>query len=436
MQELTFFFAVKYIGENKNRQDFTVRRFIILLFITLGTGLYASAQTKIGVITDTHYLSENLMDDGYALQDYIYTSGRNIKDVPAVLDKVLEDYLKSNIQVLLVCGDITKDGERQSHLDFVKKLKPLQDKGVKVFVIPGNHDINMPNPVEFKGNKALHVDSISPQDFTEIYAGCGYEDAVKRDTASLSYVAQLGNNSWLLAIDAARYEEYTTNSISGGRILPETEKWITEVLDEAKSKNIQVIGMMHWGITEHIMYQSLFFKEYLVNDWRRFATLFADKGMKAIFTGHFHANDISLFTSEAGNKIYDIETGTLSAYPYAYRFVDLYTDGMKIKTKNITSVPGNSNLAMEDKQRMKAIAENMALQKLRGNEIEFSPELIPQYADVLSQIFILHAFGDEKVDDKLRLSLKKLAETMESPFDVKDVELDFPPADNNVEIVF
>lgn len=390
----------------------------------------------MGVITDTHFLSEKLMDDGYALQDYIYTGGKNVKYVPAVLDKVIADYLQSDIQVLLVCGDVTKDGEKQSHIDFLNKLKPLQDKGVRVFVIPGNHDINMPNAVEFKGNKKFPVDNISPQDFTDIYTECGYGDALKRDTASLSYVARLNDNSWLLSVDAARYKEYTTRSISGGRILPETEKWIIEVLDEAKEKGIQVIGMMHWGLTEHIMYQSMFFKDYLVDDWQRLASLFADKGMKAIFTGHFHSNDISLFTSPDGNKIYDIETGTLAAYPFSYRFVDLYPEKMDVRTKNITAVPDNSNLAEEDKLRMKALSEGMALQKLKKTGLEVTGEVLKQYSNILGQIFLLHLYGDEQADDELILSMKKLSETMETPLEMDELELDFPPADNNVEIIF
>lgn len=413
-----------------------MKRFVILFLSVVLVSFLLSAQVKMGVITDTHYLSNDLMDDGYALQEYVQASGKNIKEAPAVLDMVLNEYLQSDIEVLLVCGDMTKDGEKQSHIDFANKLKPLQDKGVKVFVIPGNHDINMPNSIEFKGNKRFPVDNISPKDFVDIYGGCGYNNALKRDTASLSYVAQLETNTWLLSVDAGRYKEYTTKSISGGRILPQTEKWAIEVLDEAKRKNIQVIGMMHWGLTEHIMYQSTFFKDYLVDDWQRLAALFADKGMKAIFTGHFHSNDISCFTSDEGNKIYDIETGTLSAYPFAYRFVDLYPDRMNIKTKNVTATPDNPNLAVEDKQRMSVLSEARASQMLKRTGLDLPEETLKPFVNVLSQIFLLHLYGDEVMDDKLMSAMKKLSQTTESPIDLEDMELDFPPADNNVTLEF
>lgn len=409
-------------------------RSIIYILLAVSSALFAGEPLKMGIITDTHYLSEKLMDDGYAMQDYVLTSGKNVKDVPAVLNEVFNEYLRSDIQVLLVCGDITKDGEKQSHLDFVQKLKPLQEKGVRVFVIPGNHDINMPKPVEFKGNKALPVENISPEEFVQIYADCGYKDALRRDTSSLSYVAQLNDKTWLLAIDAARYKEGPSSS---GKILPGTEKWITAILEEARDKGIKVVGMMHWGLTEHIMYQSLVFKEYLVEDWQRLRTLFADKGMKVIFTGHFHTNDITAFTSDSGNTIYDIETGTLSAYPFAFRRADLTSEGVNITTKNVTSIPGNSNLAAEDKERMRQLASKQAIGKLKRMNLGLSDEILPRFAEVLGQIFVMHAYGDEQMDDHLRQLMGNLAAAMDSPpDDLDEIELDFPPADNNVKIVF
>lgn len=406
------------------------------MFLLISSVVFASQPLKIGVITDTHFLSEKLMDNGYALDEYIYNSGRNVRYIPAVLDQVLNDYLQSDIQVLLVCGDITNDGEKQSHIDFLERLKPLQEKGVKVYVIPGNHDINMPNATRFAGNKKFKAENVSSQEFADLYAGCGYGDALQRDSASLSYVTELNSETWLLAIDAAKYNDYTTSSITSGRIMLETEEWIVKVLDEAKLKNKQVIGMMHWGLTEHIMYQSMIFKEYLVDDWKRLAGLFADKGMTAIFTGHFHANDITAFQSENGNTIYDIETGTLSAYPFAYRFVSLDSNGMGIETKNVISIPENPNLAEEDKERMLVLATKLAEVKLKRLGYNLNDQTLALFADVLGQIFILHAYGDEKVDDRLKRTMEELGRQMETPVDTNDISLDFPPADNNLRIDF
>lgn len=414
-----------------------MRHFIFcVFFLLLLNSLSASNPLKIGVISDVHYLSPRLMDNGGHLQNYIQTSGKNVKDVPAVLDKVLADYLNSDIEVLLVSGDITKDAERESHLDFADKLKPLKAKGVKVFVIPGNHDINVPNATRFENNKVIPVPAVSPKDFLDIYGEYGYADAMSRDTASLSYAAQLSDSVWLLAIDAARYNEYRGRSLSSGRIAPETEKWATDILDEARRKNIRVIGVMHWGLVEHIMYQATMFPDYLVNDWKRLANLFADKGMKAIFTGHFHASDITAFDSDKGNRIYDIETGTLVSYPFSYRFVDLTSSGMKVRTENVMSIPDKPNLWEEDMKRMETLAQERSVQKLKGMGYPLPERIVSRLSVALGSVFLMHAYGDERITDDLRALVEAFALTMDTSVDTSDFELDYYPADNNVEFNF
>ncbi|HBK33264.1 MAG TPA: metallophosphoesterase, partial [Porphyromonadaceae bacterium] len=60
-------------------------------------------------------------------------------------------------------------------------------------------------------------------------------------------------------------------------------------------------GMMHHGLVEHMPYQAVFFGDYLVDGWQDAAQQLADRGLKVVFTGHFHSNDVSSFTSSAGN---------------------------------------------------------------------------------------------------------------------------------------
>lgn len=397
-----------------------------------------SDNLKIGVISDAHYLSEQLMDNGSAIENAVTSSGKDLIAVPEILDNVLAEYLKSDIRVLLIPGDMTKDGEKQSHVDFVKKLQPLLDKGIKVFVIPGNHDINVPNSVGYKGDRTYPVENTTPLDFRQIYNDCGYKNALKQDTASLSYVAQLDNKTWLVAIDGCRYKEYTTSTISSGVISPSTEQWVADVLNEAKQKNIQVMGMMHHGLVEHIMFQATFFKDYVINDWQRLAPLFADLGMKAIFTGHFHANDITEYRSAAGNKIYDIETGSLCAYPFAYRFVEMNDKGMKISTQNVTSIPNNLKLAEENRKIMLERSRSIAMNKISSMGMQLPEVTRSLIVDMIGKIFVMHLAGDEVVDEELKKTIKGLSKEFDSPVPVAidNLELDFYPADNNVEITF
>lgn len=42
--------------------------------------------------------------------------------------------------LVLITGDLTKDGEQLSHQYVISKLDELRDLGIKTLVIPGNHD--------------------------------------------------------------------------------------------------------------------------------------------------------------------------------------------------------------------------------------------------------------------------------------------------------
>ena len=393
---------------------------------------------KIGVISDIHYLSDSLMDDGDAINKYVENGGKSVKDVPDVLNLVLNDYLDSDIRVLLIPGDLTKDGEKQSHLDLVEKLEPLINKGIQIFVIPGNHDINIPNPLGYNGTQTYRVENINPSEFVSIYNKFGFDKALARDSASLSYVAELDKNTWLIAIDACKYEEYKDRSISSGRIKPSTEQWILSILDKAKEQNKQVVGMMHQGLVEHIVMQGTFFKDYLVDDWQRLAPLFADNGMKVIFTGHFHANDITQYISPKGNEIFDIETGSLSAYPFPYRFISLSNNEIKIETKNILATKNNPTLAETSKQQLKRQAKKRAYSMLQNFGISFPDSIKSNIEEIAGEVFIKHIQGDEVVDDRLKVSIINLSTFFDDPKlnRLEDINLDLYPADNNVLIRF
>lgn len=416
-----------------------MKKFIIccLLCIISVTTLLASEPLRIGIISDTHYLSEKLMDEGYAIDNYIHTSARDIKNVPALLDSVISEYAKSNIQVLLISGDITKDGEKQSHIDFVNRLKPLQDKGVRVFVVPGNHDINTNKAKRYVGNKTFDTDNTTPEDFATIYSNCGYKNAIKRDPASLSYLSSLNDNTWLLTIDIAR-GQYRKNGIKSEMISSQTEEWILDILKEAQEKQIRVLGMMHWGLVEHLPYQTELFPRYLIHDWKRLAGLFADNGMKAIFTGHFHSNDISAFNTNSGNTIYDIETGPLCCYPFVYRLAELTEEGINISTKRISSLPRVPMLAEQNKALLKLLVEKTAAQKLKSFGFSTDDKSTKELTDIVSRLFLLHVAGDEKIDETLKKRMTQLSELLGTYDEDETVipELDFPPADNNILIKF
>ena len=413
-----------------------MRKIIITLLLILSWSLYSQGPLRIAVISDTHYLSSKLAQPGKALDKYEAATGRVTKDLHAVLHKVITNLQSYKPDILLIPGDITNHGERESHIDFVAALKPLADSGTRIFVVPGNHDVNVPNSKKYVGDSSSPTSSISSQEFAEIYAPYGYKNAIKRDNASLSYLAELNDSTWLLGIDSNRHKEYKTSSISAGRILPETMKWSLEILKEAASKNIIVIGMLHHGLVEHMPYQAVFFSDYLIDDWKDNAQLLADNGMKIIFSGHFHSNDVTLLTSPKGNTIYDIETGSLSGYPFPYRLMTLQNNVLNIETVFVESIPGKSNLKEEYRLKTEQIARRAAQAKINSMSLPIPPDMKVAVVDLLVKMQLLHMKGDEKVDDEMLQLIKHVNKLVgDSDADFSSFELDFPPADNTLEII-
>ncbi|HBG12377.1 MAG TPA: metallophosphoesterase, partial [Clostridium sp.] len=87
-----------------------------------------------------------------------------------------------------------------------KKLENLEEKGVKVLVIPGNHDINNYFSASYFGKEKEVADIVDPEGFYDIYRRFGYDQARSRDEDSLSYVYELDEKNWLLMLDSAQYE--------------------------------------------------------------------------------------------------------------------------------------------------------------------------------------------------------------------------------------
>ena len=108
----------------------------------------ATSQLKIAVVSDIHYLDPSLLTNnaaaGDAFQNYIAADPKLIEYSDPIFRKVIADLKTEKPDILLVPGDLTKDGERVSHESVAHFLAELKSTGIKVFVVPGNHDINNP----------------------------------------------------------------------------------------------------------------------------------------------------------------------------------------------------------------------------------------------------------------------------------------------------
>lgn len=317
-------------------------------FIGYLCSISLTAQTvRIGVISDIHYTHPSLIvERGKALDDYLNGDRKMLLESDAILRQTVQLLLQENPDLVLIPGDLTKDGELVSHLGVAELLKPLRDNGVKVLVVPGNHDVNNPDAVSFHGDTVRREPTISAGDFAVIYSDYGYDRAVSRDAHSLSYVSEPVNGLRVMCMDACRYNDNRfiskgdedDHNTTGGAIRPETMDWLRTEMQVAQILGKQVLLMMHHNVVEHFTHQGLFAAPYLVDHFRDVQEKFIDFGIPVLFTGHFHSSDISMVEGPDGSCLYEVETGSIVTYPSPFRIVGIAGDSLSVETKYIEEI--------------------------------------------------------------------------------------------------
>lgn len=316
---------------------------------------------RIAVMSDLHYLSPDMIADTEDFEHAFNSDRKLLKESSSVLHEMLERVRADKPDILLVSGDLTKDGEQECHAALAKQLQQLQQDipGLKIYVINGNHDIRNYNAKNFNtpDGKAVPATRTHPEDFKRIYdfvysdptVIATFTPAAGNEAGSLSYVARPVEGLTVIAMDTCRYSSDNTSNgddehETSGAISADLEKWVIEQTAAAKARGDLVIGLEHHGLVPHFDVEPTILPMYLVNGYERIVQEYADAGMSAVFTGHMHAVDIAAMTTKAGNTFYDIETGSALTYPCPIRFVDLRRSTVGGETNTYMSVSTKTHI--------------------------------------------------------------------------------------------
>lgn len=316
---------------------------------------------RIAVMSDLHYLSPDMIADTEDFEHAFNSDRKLLKESSSVLHEMLERVRADKPDILLVSGDLTKDGEQECHAALAKQLQQLQQDvpGLKIYVINGNHDIRNYNAKNFNtaDGKAVPATRTEPEDFKRIYdfvysdptVLATFTPAEGNKAGGLSYVARPVEGLTVIAMDTCRYSSDNTSNgddehETSGAISADLEKWVIEQTAAAKARGDLAIGLEHHGLVPHFDVQPTILPMYLVNGYERIAQEYADAGMSVVFTGHMHAVDIAAMTTKAGNTFYDIETGSALTYPCPVRFVDLRRSTVGGETNTYMSVSTKTHI--------------------------------------------------------------------------------------------
>jgi 3',5'-cyclic AMP phosphodiesterase CpdA len=417
---------------------------------------------KIAVISDIHYFSPDLFIKGKAFDEYIEKDRKLIAESDDIFRKAIDSIKASDAGIVLIPGDLTKDGEMIDHQVVAGFLEELRSAGKKVYVIDGNHDVNNPGANIYSSESTRRIRNTTPEEFKKVYNSFGYKDAIAKDPDSLSYVVEPVKGIRIIAMDSCSYDTNAAlgQSVISGEFTQKRLDWIKKQLKDAKDKGATIIGMTHHGIVQHFDMQEVLFPEYLIKDWRNVSEQLADLGMNVVFTGHFHAQDIVQKKTKRGNTIFDVETGSLVTYPNPYRIIDITNDNkMKITSKRIDSINydlGGASFQNFSKEflvsNMKKYAPMLLIELLIRNGVtidkamaevltlsETQPGTNVTAIDIFVNAMCSNYQGDEAISSAIQTVITQLSKaddpgTKLLALTLKTISTDLPPGDNNLTV--
>lgn len=317
-------------------------------------------EKTIWVLSDIHVMTPELLNGEYQADDAT-KDPKMLLYSTEILDKLVGDALNAKPDMMLITGDLTEKGDQKSHKLVASKLGKLVSEGIKVVVIPGNHDINNPDG------------STTPQQFAEQYKNLGFNMAYAKDEASLSYACEPFDGLVLLCIDTA-----------SGSIGDTTMKWLLDETDKAHENGKQVVVVQHHNVMEHYDGKSSLQKENVLENYEEVADKMLRNGIHLVFSGHAHIPDIAQYREnlEAGvDSLVEVETGSLLTYPNGWRIIKVNGNFKKwdISTQYVKSIP---SLADVNKVSYKLYED--ALPDIMKNHIDAFYPVFDSYRYVLT----------------------------------------------------
>ena len=266
------------------------------------------------LITDLHYFENSLGSGGEAYEARSLTDQKCIAETGAIIDSAFAKLAAdTEIETILIPGDMTFNGEAESHKVMLRKLEALAAAGKKIYMVTGNHDGDH-EAYAFSGDKRFTVEGTPRADLARLYRTYGLQDAIAVDEENICYVVQLGEGVRLLGIN------YDLGKKNSG--FEKHMDWIIAQIEDAERAGCLIFGMTHVPILPGAPILALA-EDAVIQNWEAVAARLADMGLPLMFTGHMHMQSVNQLTTPQGNFIFDICTGSLVGGPSVIRKVSI-----------------------------------------------------------------------------------------------------------------
>ncbi len=366
----------------------------------------AYSPPKIILATDLHYQSAACQDDGEAFRKFVADcDGKVIQYLPELLEAFIDQVIEEQPDALVLSGDISMNGEKISHQELSYRLHRVQDAGIPILVIPGNHDINNTNASYYFGEEKTPADRVTPEEFYDLYRGYGYDQALSRDPASLSYVYELDEKNWLLMLDSSQYEP---QNLVEGRIREETMEWAGQQLDAAREQGIFVLPVAHHNLLSQ---SRMYTTQCVMENSPEVIELLEEYELPLFLSGHLHVQRIHKHKAEPSVPdeaygIQEIVTDALSIPPCQYGLLTWKEDGSLEYATQMVDVSawarrtGNPNPDLLDFEEWShTYLKNLIAAQIRKQVKNLGEKVESSMASVYAGVYIDYYAG-RKIDEQ------------------------------------
>lgn len=270
-----------------------------------GEEMTEEPEVSIIQATDIHYLAGSMTDGGTEFQYMVeHGDGKVVTYIEQITDAFIEEVIRRNPDVLILSGDLTLDGEKKSHEELAQKLYEMEDAGIPVLVIPGNHDINNHHAARFEGEERLPAEFTTPAEFREIYRDFGYDESISEDDTSLSYVYELDEDTRFLMLDTCQYRQ---KALVGGAILTDTYDWIESELEDAWDDGADMIPVAHHNLLDE---SEIYVDDCTIEHGEQMVDMLEEWDVPLFLSGHLHVQHAK--QSEEGRGVFEMVTSSLA----------------------------------------------------------------------------------------------------------------------------
>ena len=258
------------------------------------------------VIADPHVLPQSVIETEANFDEYMAKQRKMVDLSEPIWNALMDTAMKYHPDLLLIPGDLTRDGEPEAHALVSNSLAQLAQAGIPSIVVPGNHD----------------------------------------------------KTDWFTPSAQEPIEGLTVLAFYDGVDV----KWLVEQADAAIAKGNTVIAMTHRQLVDHFDGKSTLEPSARLTNADAVRDCLMAHGVHLVLTGHFHVNSISTWRdSITGDSLVELSTGSPITYPCPYRWLTLSPDRSQIsvQTEYLTAVDTIKDLYTYSRDWMVEHTENM-----------------------------------------------------------------------------